>query len=86
MASGAAPLVWERPGAREQYGERWVHADAGAAALWTLNVLERGRSPQEGEAAAALAAERWAWERLGPAWDELLGLSEPAAARPADPA
>ena len=87
MASGAAPLVWERPGAREQYGERWVHADAEAAALWMLNVLEHEQSAQEGEAAAAWAAERWGWERLGPVWDELLGLPEPAAAaRPSGPA
>ena len=87
MASGAAPLVWERPGAREQYGERWVHADAEAAALWTLNVLEHEQIAQEGEAAAAWAAERWGWDRLAPLWDELLGLPEPAAAaRPLGPA
>lgn len=77
MASGAVPVVLERPGAREQYDERWVHADAEAAAAAilaaqpTLTVPEQGQSPM-GEEAAAFAAERWDWERLGPAWDELL--------------
>jgi len=85
MASGAAPVVWERPGAREQYGERWVHADAEAAALWMLNALEHDQGAGEREAAAAFAAERWSWERLGPAWDELLGLGAEAA-RPLGPA
>lgn len=80
MASGAAPVVLERPGADEQYGARWVHANADAAALWTLTLREQGGSAEEGERAAAFAAERWSWERIGPVWDKLL-LREPAAAR-----
>ncbi len=90
MASGAVPVILERPGAGEQYEPRWVHADAGAAAAIfagdgaqpILTTLEGGESRQrdeigaEGEAARCFA-ERWSWERLGPAWDRLL-LHEPA--------
>lgn len=71
MASGAAPLVFERPGVAEQYEARWVHADAAAAARGILAARERGEAAAEGEAARRFA-ERWSWERLGPAWDELL--------------
>lgn len=78
MASGATPLILERPGASEQYEPRWVHADADAAALWALAVREQGQAREEGEAAARFA-ERWSWERIGPTWDRLL-LHEPAAA------
>lgn len=85
MASGAVPVVWERPGAREQYGERWVHAGAEEAARSVLIALERHQGQEEREAAAAFAAEHWGWERLGPVWDELLGLGA-AAARPPSPA
>jgi glycosyltransferase involved in cell wall biosynthesis len=77
MASAAVPVILQRPGAGEQYEARWVHADADAAALWTLTVQEEGQGPKEGEAAARFA-ERWSWERIGPAWDRLL-LREPAA-------
>jgi glycosyltransferase involved in cell wall biosynthesis len=74
MASGAAPAILERPGAAEQYEERWVHADAGAAAESIL----AAEAAAEGEAARRFA-ERWSWERLGPAWDRLLlGAGEPA--------
>jgi len=77
MASGAVPAILERPGAGEQYEERWVHADAGAAAAAILAVEERGAWVAESEAARSFA-ERWSWERLEPAWDRLLfGASEP---------
>jgi glycosyltransferase involved in cell wall biosynthesis len=81
MASGAVPVVLERPGATEQYEPRWVHADAAAAANWTLTVQEHGESPTEGEAARRFA-ERWSWERVGPVWDELLSGGNVAAQSP----
>ncbi|MET0304824.1 MAG: glycosyltransferase [Solirubrobacterales bacterium] len=71
MTSGAVPVVIERPGASEQYEERWVHGDAAAAAKAILATEARGEAAAEGEAARRFA-ERWSWERLGPAWDELL--------------
>jgi glycosyltransferase involved in cell wall biosynthesis len=76
MASGAIPAILERPGA-EQYEERWVHADPGAAAEAILATEERGETAAEGEAARRFA-ERWSWERLGPEWDRLLQGSRSA--------
>jgi glycosyltransferase involved in cell wall biosynthesis len=80
MASGATPVILERPGASEQYEARWLHADAGAAAQAILAAQEQGETGQEGERAARFA-ERWSWERLGPDWDRLL-LREPATTAP----
>jgi glycosyltransferase involved in cell wall biosynthesis len=70
MASGAVPVVIERPGAA-QYEPRWVHAGVDAAAEAALALQARGEVASEGEAARRFAA-RWSWERVGPAWDELL--------------
>jgi glycosyltransferase involved in cell wall biosynthesis len=80
MASGAAPAIVDRPGAAGQYEERWVHGDAAAAAASILATAGAGRAASEGEAAQRFAA-RWSWERLGPVWDELLGLPGPRATR-----
>jgi len=78
MASGAVPVVLDRPGVGQQYEARWVHADAGAAAEAIFDTQERGGAKTEGEAARRFA-ERWSWERLWPAWERLL-LHEPTAA------
>jgi glycosyltransferase involved in cell wall biosynthesis len=82
MASGAIPVILERPGAGEQYEERWVHADAGAAAQAILASQARDETAAEGEAARRFA-ERWSWERLGPAWDRLLLQAREPAGPPA---
>jgi glycosyltransferase involved in cell wall biosynthesis len=58
MASGAAPVILERPGAAEQYEERWVHADVGAAAEAILARQARDEAAVEGEAARRFA-EQW---------------------------
>jgi glycosyltransferase involved in cell wall biosynthesis len=73
MAARCVPVVIERPGARAQYGDRWVHPDAAAAADWVLATHAAGRRPQEGEAARAHAS-RWSWAALSPAWDAVLAL------------
>ena len=78
MASEAAPVVLERPGARRQYEARWLHADAEAAARAILAVQERNEARHEAERAAAFA-RRWSWARLWPRWNRLLQLREPAA-------
>jgi glycosyltransferase involved in cell wall biosynthesis len=83
MASGAVPVVLERRGAEEQCEARWVHADAAAAADWTLTTQERGEGPTEGEAARRFA-ERWSAQRLGPVWDELLLGCEARTEAPSD--
>jgi glycosyltransferase involved in cell wall biosynthesis len=81
MASGAVPVILDRPGAEEQYEERWLHADVEAAASAILATAARGDALSEGEAARRFA-ERWSWERLGPAWDTLLAI--PADSRGRD--
>jgi glycosyltransferase involved in cell wall biosynthesis len=82
MASGAAPVILDRPGARDQYEERWVHGDVAAAAEAILAVESRGELAVEGEAARQFA-ERWSWERQGPVWDELLAAPARPPRRPA---
>jgi glycosyltransferase involved in cell wall biosynthesis len=52
MASGAVPVVLERPGAREQYGERWVHAEAEAAAAAILAAQRTLTGSEHGQSAA----------------------------------
>jgi glycosyltransferase involved in cell wall biosynthesis len=74
IASGAVPAILARPGATEQYEERWVHPDPGAAAEAILAVQARGAMATEREAARGFAA-RWDRGRLAPAWDRLLQLS-----------
>lgn len=77
MASGSVPLVLARPGATEQYGEEWTHADPRAAAHAILAVGKRGEVTQEGEQARRFG-ERWSWQRLAPVWDELVAENRPA--------
>jgi len=77
MASGAVPVILERPGAGEQYEARWVHAGTAEAAQAIFAAHMYGETRQrhdfaaEGEAASRFA-ERWSWERLWPAWERLL--------------
>jgi glycosyltransferase involved in cell wall biosynthesis len=74
MASGAVPVILERPGADEQYETRWVHRgpEDAAAAIGGLRTGV-GFAPESG--AAAAYAERWGWERIGPEWDAVLAGS-----------
>jgi len=73
MAARCAPVIVERPGARSQYGERWVHPDITAAADWVLRTHANGGRRGEGEAARTHTSS-WTWEMLAPAWDAVLGL------------
>jgi glycosyltransferase involved in cell wall biosynthesis len=73
MASGAIPVVLDRPGARRQYEPRWVHDDPGAAAAAVLDTAAKGDVPAESRAAADFA-ERWDWKTIEASWDDLLGL------------
>lgn len=71
MASGAVPVIFSRPGASEQYEERWVHDDAAAAARAILDTVAGGEAAAEGEAAQAFSAA-WDPARLGEVWGRLL--------------
>jgi glycosyltransferase involved in cell wall biosynthesis len=73
MAARCAPVILDRPGAVVQYGKRWVHGDATAAADWVLAVQARGGRRHEGET-ARIHASAWSWEALAPSWDAVLGL------------
>jgi glycosyltransferase involved in cell wall biosynthesis len=76
-ASGAVPVILDRPGARDQYPSRWVHdtPERAAAAVAGLGV-------DAWRAEAALAADHvasWAPAEILPSWVEALGLGERAA-------
>ncbi|HET8862573.1 MAG TPA: glycosyltransferase, partial [Solirubrobacterales bacterium] len=71
MASGAIPVIFSRPGAAEQYEERWVHSDAAAAARAILATVAGDGMAAESEAARNLSAA-WDPARHGPAWARLL--------------
>jgi glycosyltransferase involved in cell wall biosynthesis/predicted O-methyltransferase YrrM len=75
-ASGAVPVIVDRPGVADQYPDRWIHADAADAASAVLALTDRD---WESEAKAAVAhAVRWSPQRVLPAWLELLELTEDA--------
>jgi hypothetical protein len=73
MASGAVPVVFERPGAHDQYLDEWVHASADAAARAILRVRDQGWR-REGTRAREYAAQHWTWDTVEPVWNEILGL------------
>jgi glycosyltransferase involved in cell wall biosynthesis len=74
MASGAVPVVIDRPGAFQQYARDWVHSDPDAAAASILAVVSRDAVAAEGERAREWA-QQWSREALLPVWDEVLGLA-----------
>jgi glycosyltransferase involved in cell wall biosynthesis len=78
MASGCVPVVIDRPGAREQYSDRWVHdsPEEAAASLLELTYGNRLDAEQDG---AGRFAERWSMEAIMPLWDEALGLPSSGA-------
>lgn len=71
-ASGAVPVIIDRPGARDQYPDRWVHASVDDAATNVLDSLSGDRAAES--AAAAEHAARWLPERILPQWWDVLGL------------
>lgn len=73
MASGAVPVVSERPGAYDQYLPEWVHRSTDAAARAILRVRDEGRV-REGRRAREYACQRWTWEAISSDWDRVLGL------------
>jgi glycosyltransferase involved in cell wall biosynthesis len=87
MASGSVPIILERPGALEQYTDRWVHRTPEAAATATLKLAEGDLLAAE-QGLATEFAQRWSLAEIMPTWDELLSLPSPQAeggVRPATP-
>lgn len=75
MASGAVPVVWEREGAREIFGEEWVHEDTRAAADYIVAANEDPAVMSVQSQAAHSAAWRFDVLENGRDWVRLvLGL------------
>ena len=81
-ASGAVPVIVDRPGASEQYPRRWVHRTPTDAATW-VGGLGDGEWSSEGLLAADHAAN-WAPGRVLPRWAKALDLRESSALPAAD--
>jgi glycosyltransferase involved in cell wall biosynthesis/predicted O-methyltransferase YrrM len=79
-ASGAVPVVVDRPGAGEQYPSRWVHAGAGEAVAGVL-VLDASEDLEREAAAAVRHASGWSPQEILPQWRGLLGLESPQVCR-----
>jgi glycosyltransferase involved in cell wall biosynthesis len=73
-ASGAVPVILDRPGAHDQYPARWVHPSPEEAAAAVIELGEDGWRA-EGVASADHAAA-WSASELQPQWLEVLGLGE----------
>jgi glycosyltransferase involved in cell wall biosynthesis len=82
-ASGAIPVVLERPGAAEQYPPSWVHDSPDAAAGAILDVVYGHRIEAESSRALEFAKGRWSHQNVAPLWAEALGLSVERAPEPA---
>ncbi len=86
-ASGAVPVILDRPGAADQFPDRWIHASGESAANAVAAMSAAGLSDER--SAAIAHARRWSSGAVRPEWRELLALgagprsSRPSAAEPA---
>jgi glycosyltransferase involved in cell wall biosynthesis len=72
-ASGAVPVLIDRPGAAEQYPSRWVHRTIDEAAAAIAGLDAGGWAAEQGIAADHAAT--WSPERILPQWRGVLGLA-----------
>lgn len=81
-ASGAVPVIVDRPGAAEQYEDEWVHGTTDAAAAAVAELDAAGWTAARRKAVEHAAA--WSAGRVMPEWPRLLrcapSMSEPVAA------
>ncbi len=72
-ASGAVPVVIDRPGAADQYPGRWVHehAEHAAAAVAAFDAAAWAAE----QVIAADHAASWSPERILPEWNRVFGLA-----------
>lgn len=73
MASGAIPVMTERPGAAEQYSPEWVYTTSLDAANAILAAVAGGNLESERRRVADFT-RRWSAENVMPLWSEVLGL------------
>jgi len=82
-ASGAIPVILDRPGAADQYPRRWIHPTAAQAAAAVVALgQDEWRSEQ---ILAADHASSWAAGEILPAWAEALGFEDGLTASAAVP-
>jgi glycosyltransferase involved in cell wall biosynthesis len=73
-ASGAVPVIFDRPGVADQYRPAWIHKTVQQAADAVAAVIE-GDSFQDESGAAREHASRWSFDEVLPQWATTLGLS-----------
>jgi glycosyltransferase involved in cell wall biosynthesis len=76
-ASGAVPVVFDRPGAADQYRPAWIHETVQEAADAVLTMTEDSSFREESEAARKHAT-RWSFDEVLPQWATTLRLSSVA--------
>jgi glycosyltransferase involved in cell wall biosynthesis len=84
MASGCVPVILERPGASEQYEERWVHQTPEDAARDIMRLVENDLLRAE-QIRAGEFVRRWSLEEIMPVWDDLLSLPASRSRGPGQP-
>ncbi|WP_168404667.1 glycosyltransferase family protein [Arthrobacter silvisoli] len=72
MASGAVPVVWDREGAREIFGDEWVHEDTAAAVDYIKRINESPEDYAEASNAAVAHARQFDLVKNGQDWLRLL--------------
>lgn len=77
MASGAIPVVWDRPGARDVFGDEWLVKDAEDAAALILQSRGSG-NPIDAQRLAIEQAMHWDFLSVMPQWWRALGIEESA--------
>jgi glycosyltransferase involved in cell wall biosynthesis len=75
-ASGAVPVVVDRPGVSGQYPSRWVHATLDQAIASVAGLAAEGWGAEQ--VIAADHAASWAPEAVLPVWRETLGIPDTA--------
>jgi glycosyltransferase involved in cell wall biosynthesis len=75
VASGAVPVILDRPGAADQYPSRWIHRTPAQAAAAIAALGEDGWRSERILTADHVAG--WSPGRIFPVWVELLGLDRP---------
>ncbi|HEX3174172.1 MAG TPA: glycosyltransferase [Solirubrobacterales bacterium] len=73
VASGAIPVILDRPGARDQYPARWIHATVGQAAAAMAELAAAGWAGEQKIAADHVTS--WSPQRVLPQWHRVLGVT-----------
>lgn len=74
MASGAVPVIWQRPGAQEIFGTEWLVDDTADAAERILE-LRDADAMKSARTQALEQSQRWDRDVVLPLWHDVLRLS-----------